>query len=389
MQIEEPTATIDPSTAPIPVFQPYLGPEVQEAAVRALQAGWIGMGSLTARLEDELASYLELSNRYVVATSSCTGALHCAFLQAGVGPGDEVICPSFTYVAGHQAVTATGAEVVFADIDESTCGLDPDSVRAAISPRTKAILVLHFAGIPARSDEIYAIAAEHGLRVVEDAAHALGTRSDGRPIGSFGDLICFSFGPVKIITSLEGGAVVTGDQSDVQPLHELRLVGVNKDTAERYKDQRTWEYDVVRQGFRYHLGSIPAAIGLSQLALIDTFVENRIEYCRGFNEAFRDLDGAIVPDTDFTDCGMFIYFLRVAGGDAQRTALQKHLSDRGIATGIHFPNAHHFTFLRDARRVELPVTELIADQIVTLPLHSFMDDVVRERVIDGVRSFFS
>lgn len=387
MQLEEPTT--DLSTAPIPVFQPYLGPEVEEAALRALRAGWIGMGGLTARLEDELASYLTLADRYVVATSSCTAALHCAFLQAAVGQGDEVICPSFTYVAGHQAVTATGAEVVFADIDEQTLGLDPESVRAAISPRTKAILLLHFAGIPARSDEIYAIAAEHGLRVVEDAAHALGTHSDGRPIGSFGDLVCFSFGPVKIITSLEGGAVVTPNKSDVQPLHELRLVGVNKDTAERYKDKRTWEYDVVRQGFRYHLGSIPAAIGLSQLALIDTFVANRIEYCRRFNDAFRGLEGAIVPDTDFTDCGMFIYFLRVAGGDATRKALQEHLSRRGIATGIHFPNAHHFSFLRDARRVDLSVTETVADQIVTLPLHSFMDDVVLERVIDGVRSFFA
>ena len=372
----------------IPVFLPYLGPEVHEATRRALDAGWIGMGGLTAQLEDELASYLELDDRHVVATSSCTAALHCAFLIAGVGPGDEVVCPSFTYVAGHQAVKMTGADVVFADIEEPTLGLDPDSVRSAISERTKALLVLHFAGVPARLDELYAVADEHGLRVIEDAAHALGSRYKGRPVGSIGDLVCFSFGPVKIITSLEGGAVVTPSSGDVQPLHELRLVGVNKDTAERYKNARTWEYDVVRQGFRYHLGSIPAAIGLSQLQMIDTFVENRQRYCRTFNEALRDLPGVIVPQTDFADCGMFIYFLRLADGADRRAALQQHLSERGIATGIHFPGAHEFTFLRDCRSVPLPVTERVVDEVVTLPLHSYMDDTTLERVVDGVRSFF-
>jgi dTDP-4-amino-4,6-dideoxygalactose transaminase len=373
---------------PIPVFLPYLGPEVHEAATSALEAGWIGMGGLTAQLEDELSSYLELDGRHVVATSSCTAALHCAFVTAGVGPGDEVVCPSFTYVAGHQAVTMTGAEVVFADIEERTLGLDPESVRAAISDRTKALLVLHFAGIPAQLDELYAVAEEHGLRVVEDAAHALGSRYRGRQIGSIGDLVCFSFGPVKIITSLEGGAVISPVREDVQKLHELRLVGVNKDTAERYKNERTWEYDVVRQGFRYHLGSIPAAIGLSQLRMIDTFVENRQRYCRAFNDAFRDLDGLILPETDFADCGMFIYFVRVADGEERRAALQQHLKERGIATGIHFPPAHRFSFLRECRSVPLPVTERVVDQVVTLPLHSFMSDATLERVIDGVRSFF-
>lgn len=372
----------------IPVFLPYLGPEVHEAAARALDAGWIGMGGLTAELEDALASYLELDGRHVVATSSCTAALHCAFVIAGVGAGDEVICPSFTYVAGHQAVTMTGAEVVFADIEEPALGLDPDSVRAAISERTKALLVLHFAGIPARLDELYALADEYGLRVIEDAAHALGSRYKGQPVGSIGDLVCFSFGPVKIVTSLEGGAVVTASREDVQPLHELRLVGVNKDTAERYKNTRTWEYDVVRQGFRYHLGSIPAAIGLSQLRMIDTFVENRQRYCRAFNDAFRDLPGVIVPQSDFEDCGMFIYFLRVAEGAERRAELQEHLKERGIATGIHFPAAHHFSYLRGCRSVPLPVTERVVDEVVTLPLHSFMDDATVDRVVDGVRSFF-
>ena len=158
--------------------------------------------------------------------SSCTAALHAAFVLAGVGPGDEVVCPSLTYVAGHQAVTATGADVVFCDVEEETLGVSPDSLRRVVGERTRAILVLHYAGIPAAGlDAVYELADEHGLRVVEDAAHAFGSTHGGRPIGSFGDLTCFSFGPVKIITSLEGGAIVTGNEDDVRLLHELRLVG--------------------------------------------------------------------------------------------------------------------------------------------------------------------
>ncbi len=372
----------------LPVFRPYLGPEVQQAAADALEAGWLGMGGQTARFEDELSAYLGLESRSLVAMSSCTAALHAAFVLAGIGPGDEVVCPSLTYVAGHQAVSATGADVVFCDIEEETLGVSPDSLRRVVGERTRAILVLHYAGIPAAGlDAVYELAGEHGLRVVEDAAHAFGSTHGGRPIGTFGDITCFSFGPVKIITSLEGGAIVTGNPDDVNTLHELRLVGVTKDTATRYEDRRTWDYDVVRQGYRYHLGSIPAAIGRSQLALADVFIRNRQAYCRAFNEGLAGIDGLITPRTDFEGVSPFIYFVR-APDEATRAELIRHLADRGIASGIHFLGAHEFSFYRDCRRDELPVTEAVASQIVTLPLHSFMTDETVEQVVDGVRSFF-
>jgi dTDP-4-amino-4,6-dideoxygalactose transaminase len=372
----------------LPVFRPYLGPEVQRAAADALEAGWLGMGGETALFEDELAAYLGLESRPLVAMSSCTAALHAAFVLAGVGAGDEVVCPPFTYVAGHQAVSATGADVVFCDIEDETLGVDPESLRRVLSERTRAVLVLHYAGVPAAGlDEIYEIAAEHGLRVVEDAAHAFGSTHDGRPIGTFGDLTCFSFGPVKVITSLEGGAIVTGNEDDVRMLHEFRLVGVTKDTAVRYENRRTWDYDVVRQGFRYHLGSIPAAIGRSQLALADVFIRNRQAYCRTFNERLAGIDGLITPGTDFAGVSPFIYFVRTPD-EATRSDLIRHLSERGIASGIHFLGAHEFTYYQDCRRDELPVTERVAGQILTLPLHSFMSEQTIDQVADGVRSFF-
>jgi dTDP-4-amino-4,6-dideoxygalactose transaminase len=385
-EIRETALPSDPEV--LPVFRPYLGPEVHAAATQALERGWLGMGAATARFEDEIARYLALQDRHVVATSSGTAAMHSAFVLAGIGPGDEVICPSFTYVSGHQAVTATGAEVVFCDIEERTLGVDPESVRSLVGDRTRAILLLHFAGPAAEAtDAVYELARERGLRVVEDAAHAFGTLYDGRPIGSFGDLTCFSFGPVKVITSLEGGAVVAPRAADVEPLHQIRLVGVDKDTAARHRDERTWDYDVVRQGFRYHLGSIPAAIGLSQLALIETFVANRQAYCRAYNERFADAPGIAVPHTDFEGVSPFIYTIRVAD-DATRRELMRHLRDRGVQSGIHFLGAHEFSFYRGCRRGDLSVTERVSSQILTLPLYPFMDEETIDRVADAVLSFF-
>ena len=376
-----------PTAPPIPVFRPYLGPEVHEATTAALTAGWIGMGANTARLEQELGAYLGLGERPILTTSSGTAALHMAAVLAGLGPGDEVICPSFTYVAGHQAMSQTGAEVVFCDIEERTFGIDVASARSVITERTKAIMAVHFSGIPCDLDGVYALAKEFGLRVIEDAAHAFGSFYKGRRIGSIGDLVAFSFGPVKIITTLEGGALVMPDRAAIQEAHELRLIGVDSDTEERYKNSRTWEYDVVRQGYRYHLGSIPAAIGLSQLAMVETFIRNRQAYCRTYNRQLAEIPEVKTPDTDYEDLAPFIYVIRVADGETRR-ALMAHMKAQGVSTGIHFLGAHDFSFYEHCRRSDLSVTDRVSEQVITLPLYSFMDDRTIDRVVGSIASFF-
>ena len=375
-------------TTTIPVFEPYLGPEVHKAVDDALDAGWLGMGPLTARFEEELSAWLELGDRRLVSTSSCTAAIHLACVLAGIGPGDEVICPSFTYVAGHQAVTMTGADVVFCDIEPDSYGIDPAAAEALIGERTKAIMAVHYAGPACRIDEVNALARRHSLRVVEDAAHAFGTRAGGQPIGSFGDLTAFSFGPVKAITSLEGGALVVPDESDVQTVHELRILGIDSDTAARYRRGRSWEYDVVRQGYRYHLGSIPAAIGLAQLAMADELIENRRRYCRYYNERLAGIEGLTLPATDFVDVSPFIYFVLVPDADA-RPRFMEHLAARGVATGIHFLGAHELSFYEQARRGDLRVTEDVARRQVTIPLHPVMSEETLDRVAGAIESFFA
>jgi dTDP-4-amino-4,6-dideoxygalactose transaminase len=377
------------STAPepIPMWLPHIGPEVIQSATQALEIGYLGLGKATKEFEEALSAYLELDDqRVLMSTNSCTAALNCACLLAGAGPGDEVIAPSFTYVAAHQAITATGASVVFCDIEEPTLTVNPDAVRELISDRTKAIMVCHFAGLVGRLDEIYQIAAEHGLRVIEDAAHAIGTRNQGRLVGSTGDLVCFSFGPVKTMTTLEGGAITSPWPEELQTLHELRMLGVDKETEARYQNRRAWEYDVLRQGFRYHLGAIPASIGLSQLALLDEFVRNRQDYCRGYNQRLAGIPEVITPDSDYKDVGPFIYYIRVPG--EVRQELIEFLKARGIPTGIHFLGAHEFTYYKDARRGDLSVTDRVTREELTLPLWSYMDDAVLDRVASGIAAFF-
>jgi len=371
----------------VPVYRPYLGPEVTGAARAALEAGWLGMGRLSRQFEEELEQYLELGERRAVTTNSCTEAIHIAARLIGLGPGDEVICPSFTYVAGHQAISRTGAEIVFCDIDDGHLGIDPARVEQLITDRTRAILAVDYLGLPCRLDELMVIARRHGLRVIEDAAHAFGSRSAERRVGSFGDLTCFSFGPVKMITTLEGGAVVTPNPGDVQALHELRHLGVDSDTDARYRNQRNWEFDVVRQGYRCHLGSVPSAMGLAQLDLVEEFIANRQDYCRSYDEGLGDLDELRLFDTDWKNIAPYIYVVRVRDAE-RRQALIRHLDERGIATGIHFLGAHEFTFYQHSRRGELPVTEAVTQQVLTLPLHPYMDEGTVARVVAGIRSFF-
>ena len=371
---------------PIPVFQPHVGVDTIKAVVDALHAGWLGMGATTQAFEEGLASFLALRDRYVLATNTGTSALHLGLLAAGVGPGDEVITPAFNFVADHQAIIATGATPVLCDVDETTLCLDPDKAEALVGPRTKALLPLHFGGVPGPLKEIYALAERRGLRVVEDATHAFGSRADDRPLGSFGDIACFSFDPVKVITSIDGGAVVVGDRAVLERLRHWRFLGIDRETHERYKNSRAWEYDVVGQGFRYHMTNINAAIGLSQLARAAEFIAARRASCRLYTARLAGLAQVRCPSTDFTDVAPFIYTVRVPA--ERREGLIEHLKHRGIATGIHFLPAQNFSLLKHCRRGDLGVTERVAREILTLPLHTLMAPALVERVAAAIRAYF-
>ncbi|MGO9879889.1 MAG: DegT/DnrJ/EryC1/StrS family aminotransferase [Acidimicrobiales bacterium] len=369
----------------IPVFSPLTGDDTIKAVVDALADGWLGMGRLTKEFESAIGNFLGLQDRRVVAFNTGTSALHVALRLAGVGPGDEVITTSFNYVADHQAIRMCGAEPVMADISESNLAMDPESAQRMIGPRTKVLLPLHFAGIPADLTALYSLAESSRLRVVEDACHALGTVVGQRAIGSFGDLACFSFDPVKVVTSLDGGCVVVPDAASEEQLRLYRFLGVDKETHLRYQNARAWEYDVVSDGFRYHLNSISAAVGLSQMARIREFIESRQEVCTAYSLAFSQLPWCEPVATTFGDISPFIYSLRVLEG--LRQAFIAHMDSEGVATGIHFIPVHRHTHFRNCRTDVLKVTERVCEEVVTLPLHSLMPTRTVERVIEAVTGF--
>jgi len=370
----------------IPVFVPSIGEDTRKHLDEALNVGWLGMGSATKEFEERISQYLDLNGRYVVATNTGTSALHIALLVGGVGPGDEVITPSFNYVSDHQAIRMTGADLVMCDICDDNLGIDCEKAETLITNKTKAILPLHFAGIPCDQIGVYQLAKKYGLRVIEDACHAFGTTIDGRKIGSYGDITCFSFDPVKIITSIDGGCVVCNDEDELQRLHHLRLLGVNKDTIERYKNKRAWDYDVVSEGYRYHLTNIMASIGISQIKRVEEFIKSRQKVCQAYNKAFGGIDGLKTPQSDFSNVSPFIYSLRVL--NRNRKALIEHLHDLNIDVGIHFIPVHRHTYFSKARRSDMTITEKVVDEVLTLPLHSIMKPEFVQRVIDGVLSFF-
>lgn len=370
----------------IPVFLPCTGADTKEHVGAALDAGWLGMGAITKEFEERIAAFLELKDRFAVVTNTGTSAFHLALRVAGVGPGDEVLTTSFNYVADHQAIRACGAQPVLCDIRDDNLGIDVKQARRLISKRTKAIDPLHFAGIPCDIEDVYRLAQEHGLRVLEDATHAFGTRRNGRRIGSFGDIAWFSFDPVKVVTSIDGGCVVTGSEEEMQRLQRMRLLGVDKDTTERYKNRRAWEYDVVCEGYRYHLTNIMAAVGVSQIKRAEEFIASRQQVCRRYSEAFRALPGVRLPQSDFRDVSPFIYSLRVLHG--RREAFIEHLRSSDIDAGIHFIPVHRHAYFAGARRGDMTVTERVCQEVLTLPLHSNMREEAVTRVIEAVTKFF-
>jgi dTDP-4-amino-4,6-dideoxygalactose transaminase len=370
----------------IPVFAPLLEAEELAAAREALELGWLGMGSYVAEFERELAAVVEARDRRVAAVSTGHAALHLALLLAGVGPGDEVITPSFNNVADFQAILATGAEPVLCDVDDDTLCIDVEKAASLVTPATKAVIATDYACMLCEHRALSELAERHGIRVVHDAAHSLGSRWEGKAVGSFSDLTVFSFDPVKTVTAIDGGAIVVRGEEELERVHEMRLIGMGQPAEQMYGNRRAWTYDVKQLGFRYHLANLHAAIGLAQLAKLPRIGAARREACKLYNARFAHLPTIRTPQTDYEDVVPMLYYVRVPAG--ARDELRGHLARLGVDTGIHWQPGHAFTLLRDCRRGDMTVTDRLGGEIVTLPLHSDSAPETLERVVAGVCSFF-
>lgn len=355
-----------------------------EAAARVIvEDGYLGMGAEVARFEQELAAYLGVDPAHVTCVNSGTAAVQLA-VEAVVEPGDEVLVQSLTFVATFQAIAAAGATPVACEVRPETVSIDLEDAARRCTPRTRAIMPVHYASNPGDLDAVYAFARERGLRVIEDAAHAFGCTHKGRKIGSAADLACFSFDGIKNITSGEGGAVVTSDRQAGARVRDARLLGVERDSEKRYAGQRSWDFDVSRRGYRCHMSNIFAAVGRVQLRRLDPeFAPARVALARRYRDALSGAAGVALFDTDLGPVVPHIQPVRILKG--RRDAVRDALEDAGIQTGIHYKPNHLLT-LFGGGATRLPVTERLYEEIVSLPLHPAVtfDDV--DRVCGIVRA---
>ena len=355
------------------------------AVEAALRRGWLGIGADVASFEAQIATTIGAVDRYPVAVNTGGAALHVAAMIAGCAPGDEVIVPSLCHLSNVQAILATGAVPVFCDVDETMC-VDPDRIVELVGPHTKAIMALDYGCNICDHDLIGEIAVEHGLRVIHDAAHSFGSSSRGRSVGTFTDICMFSFDPVKCLTAVDAGVLMLRSPEEARAVREIRILGSDQPEAVMYKNARTWDYDAVRIGYRYHLSNIHGALGASQVAKLDRIRTNRQRACEAYSERLKANDQARLPASGFDSVCPFLYAIRVPSD--QRDALRGYLSDAGIDTGVHWRPAHHHAFFRQFRCGPLPITERAALELISLPLHSApMADCTIDRICELVTGF--
>jgi perosamine synthetase len=367
----------------MPVFKPCTGQEEADAVAEVLRSGWIGMGPKTAEFEKSFAEYLGAP--YAVGLNSCTAALDLATQLAGVGPGDEVIVPTITFVSTAHAVMYRGARVVFADIDRETLNISFADVERKVSSKTKAIIPVHYAGRPVDVRRLEQVVGDR-VAIIEDCAHACGASYYGKRVGSEGHLSCFSFHAVKNLAMGDGGALVTHREKDFDRAKRLRWLGIDKDTWTRSDDNRKywWQYNVAEVGAKCHLNDIAAAIGIVQLKKLDRMNQRRREIVRMYTEMLHNVVETPPDDTEEFRSSWHIYCIKCK----RRDDLAVHLQGQGINTGVHYYPIHLYDTVYGTQP-ELPNAEKEIKRILSLPIFPDMTDDQVVMVADRIKQFLS
>jgi dTDP-4-amino-4,6-dideoxygalactose transaminase len=375
----------------VPLSDIDFGPEEEEAVLGVVRSRWLTMGSVTQRFEQEFADYLKV--RHAIAVNNATAALHLACLAAGLGPGDEAIVPSLTFVATANAIRYTGARPVFAEITGAgDLNISPEAIEACITPRTRAILVVHYGGYACNMPAILGIARRHGLAVIEDAAHAVGARLGYRMLGTWGEIGCFSFFSNKNMTTGEGGMLVTDDDRLAEHLRLLRSHGMTSLTWDRHNGH-AWSYDVTDLGYNYRIDEIHSALGRVQLARLPHNNQLRREYTAQYRELLEEVcPGVGLPfqaHPGVSACHLMPVLLPEG---SPRQAIMEQMKMRGVQTSIHYPPVHQFGAYREiasdtasGARHGLGLTETLAARELTLPLYPAMNGSAIAMVVNALR----
>ena len=377
----------------LPFALPDIGEEEIAEVVDTLRSGWVTTGPKTKRFEEDFTAFLGDPSLHSMAVNSATAGLHLALEALGIGPGDEVITTTHTFTATAEVVRYLGADVVLVDIDPATLCIDVNAVEAAITPRTKAVMPVHYGGLAADMPALLALAKKHGLKVVEDAAHALPTTCGGHLIGTLdSDVTVFSFYANKTITTGEGGMVVTRDPALAKRIKTMRLHGMSRDAFDRFTATvPSWYYEIVAPGFKYNLTDIASALGLQQLKRLGAFQKRREAIALQFNQAFAALPVITPPLASGGDMHAWhLYVMRL--GDAapvSRDAFIERLFASGIGCSVHYIPLHLQPYWRDRYALSpagFPHSQKAYERMVSLPLYTSMTDADVQRVIAAVRA---
>ncbi|CAN7652990.1 DegT/DnrJ/EryC1/StrS aminotransferase family protein [Variovorax paradoxus] len=381
-------------------FLPFALPDTGEEEIaevsEAIRSGWITTGPKAKRFERDFGMFLGDTQLHCMAVNSATAGLHLALEALGVGPGDEVITTTHTFTATAEVVRYLGADVVLVDVDCHTLCIDVRQLEAAITTRTKAVIPVHYAGLSADMTTLMAIARKHGLKVVEDAAHALPTTSDGRLVGTLdSDITVFSFYANKTISTGEGGMVVTRNTSLAERIKVMRLHGINRDAFDRFRSTKpAWYYEVIAPGFKYNMTDIAAGMGIAQLAKLPRFIARRQYLAERYGERLASLPlllPALPPTGEIH--AWHLYVIRLTeDATISRDALIQALSDKGIGTSVHYIPLHRQPYWRDRYGLNaqmFPHSEAAYQRMLSIPLFTAMADSDQDRVISALQELLS
>lgn len=374
-------------------FLPFSRPTIDEATIQevvdCLRSGWLATGPRVQQFEEALRNYIGAP--HAITVMSATAGLHLALMALDIKPGDEVITTSLTFAATLNVVAALGAIPVLVEIDPVTLNMDMAALKKAITPKTKVIMPVHYAGLPVDCDEIYALAAKHNLRVIEDAAHAIGASYKGKRIGSFGDIQVFSFHPNKNMTTIEGGCVVARDEDFVSKFNQLKFHGINKQAWNRFAKGGSQHYDVVAPGLKSNMSDVQAAVGIHQIAKVDGFNQRRKELAQRYYEGLSSNKALTlpVPPAVYEGHSWHLYCVRVNPEYTTftRDTLMEALKERGIGTGLHYQAAHLFSYYQEQfgyKQGDFPHTEKVCQRIMSLPLFPTLTDAQQDKVIETI-----
>lgn len=369
----------------IPYCLPSINDDEISEVVSTLKSNWLTMGPKTIEFENLISEYT--GAKYTIAVNSCTAALHLSLIAFDIGKGDEVITTPFTFASTGNSIIHSGAKPVFVDIKKDTYNIDTDKIVDAITPKTKAIIPVHYAGQACDMKAIIEIAEDHDLIVIEDAAHAIGAEYDHKKIGNIGDATCFSFYSTKNMTTGEGGAITTNNSTLADRLKVLRLHGISKDAWKRYSNQGNWYYEIEECGWKYNMNDIQAAMGIHQIKKLDGFCNLRRKYAHIYTEELRRINGIIVPyEKPHINHVYHLYPLLLENYD--RSRFIDEMNEKGIGCSVHFIPLHLHPFYKNSfgfKKGDFPNAESVYEREVSIPLYPKMEPEDVDYVMRSIR----